>query len=323
MPPQSPAGDPSARLLCRHRTSVLTRILAALALLICATLALPAFAQDTPEEERSWFWASSEINSLRPTGSIRLNGIEGCCPPMPGSARSPLPTGRASGCGSSTHRSDWNRSALFGGTLQINTLAARREIEVLRQAAGGGRSAPGPGSFQITGAAADDHRRCAAGAARQFWRRCLRPSVRAGINGRIRLEGGSLDRALQITRLDGPGGQFTLGVVYAKETDLFDLNRRLRSRRMASSPICSVSRGARRSNWRWPAKARSARSIFASRSMQPASGCSPARRGCRQQAEGLAFAANLGGPIAQLVPAQFRPFSAPRRRSPPMGWSRP
>jgi translocation and assembly module TamB len=44
------------------------------------------------------------------------------------------------------------------------------------------------------------------------------------MQGRLRLEGGSLDTALEIQRLDGPGGQLSLTAQYANETQIIDLD---------------------------------------------------------------------------------------------------
>src|SRR5690606_6202546 len=44
------------------------------------------------------------------------------------------------------------------------------------------------------------------------------------ITGRIRLDDGSLDTALDINRLDGPGRQFALSAVYANATQQLDLD---------------------------------------------------------------------------------------------------
>src|SRR5690606_37717110 len=47
------------------------------------------------------------------------------------------------------------------------------------------------------------------------------------INGRIRLEGGNLDTALDIDRLDGPGGQFDLAAAYTRESEQLDISLKL------------------------------------------------------------------------------------------------
>jgi len=283
----------------------LTRILAALAFLI---FALPAFAQETPEEERSWLLGFVEDQLSSPNRIIRINGIEGLLSSNARIREITVADRQGIWMRIANASINWNRSALFGGTLQINTLAAER-IEVLRQALPAeGLPSPEAGSFQIP-----DLPLTIIVDALQVPRVSFGADVfglqsELGINGRIRLEGGSLDSALQITRLDGPGGQFTLAAVYTRETDVFDLDLTL------SEPENGVIANLLGIEGRPPIELALAGegplgALDLSLSLDAAGQrMLTGTTRLRQQAEGLAFSANLAGPIAELVPAQFHPF---------------
>lgn len=283
----------------------MTRFLAAIAFLF---FALPAFAQETPDEERSWLLGFIEDQLSTPNRQIRISGIEGA-----------LSSNATIGLITVADREgiwlrivnasiDWNRSSLFGGVLDINRLAAER-IEVLRSAVPAeGLPSPESSSFEIPelpltiDIAALEVPRVTFGADVFGLESAL------AINGRILLDGGSLNSALDIRRLDGPGGQFALSAVYAAETKLFDLDLTL------SEPENGVVANLLGIDGR-PAVvlALAGEGPLGALDLNLTLDAGGARvlagtTALRQQADGLAFTANVAGQIAALVPAQFRAF---------------
>ncbi len=129
-----------------------------------------------------------------------------------------------------------------------------------------------------------------------------------GVAGRLRLANGSLDTAVNITRLDGPGGQLALTAAYANATEVLDLDLSLSEPEngiianllgiegrppmalalKGSGPLSNVDLGL-------TLDAAAERVLTGTTSV-------------RREADGFAFQSNLHGPIASIVPAKFRAF---------------
>jgi translocation and assembly module TamB len=283
----------------------LTRILAALALLI---FALPALAQDTAEEERSFFISFVEDQLSTPDRQIRISGIRGVLSSNATIGEITVADREGVWLRIVNASIDWNRSALLRSRVDINTLAAER-IEVLRRPLPAeGLPSPEARSFQIPQLplaiiiGALEVPNVAFGAD------VFGLESELAVTGRMNLEGGSLDTALEIERLDGPGGQFTLTATYANETEVFDLDVTL------SEPENGIVANLLNIEGRPPILLTLAGEgpigdlnlalTLDAASRRLLTGTTELRR----QAEGLAFSANVEGPIAELIPAQFRAF---------------
>src|SRR5690606_17457516 len=126
--------------------------------------------------------------------------------------------------------------------------------------------------------------------------------------GRMRLEEGSLDTALEIERLDGPGGHLSLEAAFDNTTSRLDLDMAL------SEPQNGVIANLLNIEGRPPldltlAGAGPVDNLDLNLALAAAG--EPALSGTarpRQQAEGTGFTLDLGGPTARLVPARFRSF---------------
>ncbi len=282
---------------------------ALLALLLILFVA-PAFAQqETPEEERSMLLAFVEDRLSGPNRQIRIQGIEGV---LSSNARIGLIT-VADNQGVWLRITDaeivWSRSALiFSQRLQIDRLAAAR-IEVLRRPLPD-ESLPAPesSSFRLPELPVAVNLDALEVPFVSFGPDVFGLQSELSITGRIRLEDGSLDTALDITRLDGPGGRFALTAAYANESEQLDLDLQL------SEPENGVIANLLGIEGRPPVD-------LAVQGSGPLSGLDVelaldaggerVRSGTtalRRQAEGLAYDARFTGPIARLVPAQFRDF---------------
>jgi translocation and assembly module TamB len=282
----------------------------ALLLLLLALLAAPAFAQqETPEEERSMLLAFIEDKLSAPNRQIRLQGIEGV---LSSNARIGSIT-VADNDGVWLRITDaaivWSRSTLiFRQRLQIDRLSAAR-IEVLRRPLpDDSLPAPESSSFRLPELPVAVNLDELDVPSVSFGPGVFGLESELAITGRIRLEDGSLDTALDITRLDGPGGRFALNAAYANATEQLDLDLQL------SEPENGVIANLLNIEGRPPVD-------LAVQGSGPLSGLDiglsldaggervlTGTTALRRQADGLGYDARLSGPIARLVPAQFRAF---------------
>lgn len=273
-------------------------------------LALPAAAQDeTPQEERSMFLAFVEDKLSAPNRQIRIQGIDGV---LSSNARIGLIT-VADNEGVWLRITDasivWSRSTLiFSQRLQIDRLAAAR-IEVLRRPIPD-ESLPAPeaSAFRLPELPVAVNLDALEVPSVSFGPDVFGLQSELSVTGRIRLEDGSLDTALDITRLDGPGGRFALNAAYANATEQLDLDLQL------SEPENGVIANLLGIEGRPPVD-------LAVQGSGPLSGLDvdltldaggervlTGTTALRRQDAGLAYDARLFGPVARLVPVQFRDF---------------
>jgi translocation and assembly module TamB len=294
----------------------LTRILAALAVLL---FAIPAMAQqageptppaqDAIEAERSLFVGFVENQLSTPNRRIGISNIQGIL--SSNATIGEITVADREGVWLRIVNASivWSRSALLlRRQLDISSLAAD-SIEVLRRPVPQeGLPAPEARSFAVPELPLAIIIESLDVPRISFGEDVFGLESELSATGRIRLEGGSLDTALEIERLDGPGGQFTLAATYDNETEIFDLDLSL------SEPENGIVANLLNIEGRPP--------ILLTLSGQgPVDGLDMAltldaaeRRvltgttALRRRAEGLAFSANVQGPIAELFPAQFRAF---------------
>ncbi len=187
----------------------MTRFLALLALLF---VVFPAFAQEeTPTEERSYFVGLVEDQLSTPNRQIRLNGIQGALSSDATIGEITIADREGVWLRIVNARIDWTRRALLLGRLQISTLSAER-IEVTRKPLPE-EGLPAPEAS--TGFALPELPVSITLDQLDVQRVVFGPTVfglasELAINGRVKLADGSLDTALNVTRLDGPGGKLTL-----------------------------------------------------------------------------------------------------------------
>lgn len=193
------------------------RFVAALLLLFAA---FPAFAQETADEERSYFIRYVEDTLSTPNRQIRLNNIQGVLSSNASIGEITISDREGVWLRITNAQIVWTRSALIFGNLDIETLAAER-IDILRKPLPD-ESLPAPeaGGFSIPElplAITLDELRVPLIA---FGEDVFGLASQISVNGRISLSGGALDTALAINRLDGPGGQFNLTASYANATQV-------------------------------------------------------------------------------------------------------
>ena len=132
------------------------------------------------------------------------------------------------------------------------------------------------------------------------------------VGGHLQLVEGSLDTALDVTRLDGPGGRLALSANYAKETQILGLDFSL------NEPADGIVANVLGIEGRPPmALALQGEGPLAQLDLALTLDAGSQRvltgtTRLRQQAAGLGFAASLNGPIAVLIPPRFRDFFGSR-----------
>lgn len=282
----------------------------ALLTLLLLLFTLPAFAQqETPEEERSLFQSFVENQLSGPNRQIRIRNIQGVLSSNAQIGEITVADNEGVWLRITNASIDWSRSTLiFSQRLQIDRLAAD-SIEVLRQPVPD-ESLPAPeaSSFQVPELPIAVNLDALEVGRVSFGRDVFGLESVISLTGRLRLEDGSLDTALDITRLDGPGGRFTLAATYANETEELSLDLNLSEPEdgivanllgiEGRPPVELTVSGA------GPLSALDVSLTLDADGQRVLTGETQLRR----QDEGLGFAAQLSGPIARLIPVQFRPF---------------
>ena len=281
-----------------------------LAILLFALFAFPALAQqETPQEERSYFIAFVEDQLSGPNRQIRIEGIQGVLSSNATFGSITVADNEGVWLRITNAAIVWSRSTLlFSQRLQIDRLAAER-IEVIRRPIPD-ESLPAPesSSFRIPELPIAVNLDELAVERVSFGASVFGLESEVAATGRINLADGSLDTALEIERLDGPGGRLALAATYADETEQLDLELSL------TEPENGVVANLLNIEGRPPVDLSIAGSgpldgldvtlaldIEGQRALEGVTSL-------RGAAEGLRFATDLSGSIARLVPPQFRDF---------------
>lgn len=192
------------------------RILIALLMLL---FILPAKAQDSSEQaDRSYLVGLLEDQLSTPNRQIRINGIQGALSSNATIGEISIADREGIWLRIVNARIVWTRSALLLGRLNIDRLGAER-IEVLRKPVPAeGLPAPETGGFQLPELPVSINLRELAVDRVTFGTDVFGLASEMSVAGRVSLASGSLDAALDVTRLDGPGGKLGLVANYANST---------------------------------------------------------------------------------------------------------
>lgn len=191
--------------------------------------AMPLVAQDqgqmTAEQQKDWFVSFVEGQLSTPERQIRISNIDGALSSNASIREVTISDKEGVWLRVNNAAIDWDQGALFTGRLLVRALTAD-SIEYLRNAIpSGDPNLPAPEAAPL---AIPDFP-----VAIQLDKLSV-PKVTFGenvfglgseisVDGNFRLEGGSLDTALNIVRLDGPGGKLDLAVAYKKADNSIDL----------------------------------------------------------------------------------------------------
>jgi len=164
----------------------------------------PASAQD--EEERSTVIRFVEEQLSAPNRQIRLNGLRGSLSSNVSLSSITISDDQGVWLKIEEPQLVWNRSALLIGRLEIESLTADR-IDYLRNPAPSEATpAPEAGSLRIPELPVAVKLEKLSVPSVHFGPTVFGLEAEAGVEGRVVLDGGSLDLDLDIQRLDGPGG---------------------------------------------------------------------------------------------------------------------
>ncbi|MGN6469593.1 MAG: translocation/assembly module TamB domain-containing protein, partial [Rhizobiaceae bacterium] len=280
-------------------------MLVAIALILYA---LPAFAQDKAEAEKSFFLQYVEQKLSTPNRKISISNISGVLSSKATIGEITIADRKGIWLRVVNASIDWNRAALLLGRLDVNKLSAD-EIDMLRKPLPDkGMPSPESSGFQLPQLPVSVKLTELSVARIKFGPDVFGLRSELKLSGRLELADGSLDTALDINRLDGPGGEFKLAAKYANQTKVLDLDLSL------SEPANGVIANLLNIEGRPPVdmtlkgsgpldRLDLALTLDADK-QRVLTGTTNIRR----RDEGYGFSARLGGPIARLVPPQFRSF---------------
>lgn len=190
-------------------------------------LAVPLLAQDqmSPEQQKDWLVQFVEGQLSTPDRQIRLSNIDGALSSQASIREVTISDKEGVWLRINNAAIDWDQGALFTGRLLVRQLSAD-SIEYIRNAvASGDVNLPPPEAkaFEVP----------------EFpvaieLDKLSVPKVTLGesvfglgseisLGGSLKLEGGSLSSALEVTRLDGPGGKLAANVGYTKSDNMVDV----------------------------------------------------------------------------------------------------
>ncbi|MCX2721042.1 translocation/assembly module TamB domain-containing protein [Roseibium salinum] len=284
----------------------MTRILIALAFL---NLGFPATAQETPEEERSRFLSFVENRLSTPNRSIRIRNIQGVLSSEATIGEITIADHEGVWLRIQGVTIDWNRSALIlRQRLDVERLAAET-IEMLRMPLPDpGLPAPEAGTFTVPELPISIDLGQLEVERLSFEDNVFGLAATVSLEGSLRLEDGTLDAALEVVRLDGPGGQLTLEANYANETQALDIN--LAVSEPANGMIVNLLDIPGNPPLSLTAAGSGPIDNFDLDISLQAAG-EPAADGqvqLRGRDDGLAFTADLSGSIEQLIQEPYRAF---------------
>lgn len=278
-------------------------------------LAVPLLAQDMSEaEQRDWFVQFVEGQLSTPERQIRISNIDGALSSQASIREVTISDEDGVWLRINDAAIDWDQGALFTGRLLVRELSAQ-SIQYLRNPAPSREvqlPAPEAGSFEVPEFPVAIQLDRIAVPSVSFGEGVFGLGSEISLAGSLRLEGGSLDAALDIERLDGPGGRLDLDVAYANADHRLDLALTLAepedgilANLLDIEGRPAITLGV---NGSGPVD-------DLTTSLTLDAGGQRALEGTATLAEapgGLAIAAQLGGPIGTLVAPGYRAFFGER-----------
>lgn len=282
----------------------------ALALLVAAPLVVLAQADQDPEAQKSAFLRFVQDRLSTPDRIIRISNIDGVLSSDASIGEITVADPQGVWLRITKAEINWNQSALLFGKLEINSLSAE-SIDYVRNSAPAEKSdlpAPEAGGFSVPQLPVAVIIKDLSVPKVTFGDQVFGLGSQISVKGNIALDGGSLDSALTINRLDGPGGTLEASAKYQKDAQNLDLDVTLtepkngiianllniegrpdvRLQVAGSGPISNV-----RTDLTFDAGGK--RALAGTAAISRAEG-------------GFAIAADLGGPIGMLVAEAYRPF---------------
>lgn len=283
--------------------------------LLALGLAVPLIAQESDQTAKSGFLKFVEDRLSSPGRRISIDGLDGVLSSDVSIKKITISDDQGVWLEIDDAHLIWNQGALLTGRLEIDTLKAAR-IDYIRP----GVTPPGSGappSPEATGFSvpelpvAVDIKTLDAPKV-SFGAPVFGLSSDISLSGHLRLEGGSLDTALKIKRLDGPGGTLDLDARYANADKTLKLG--LDYAEPADGMVANLLKITGRPALGLKLSGSGPVSGFDAELDATANGSTVLSGKARlaQQADGLLVTTSLGGGIASLIPAPYRPFFGTR-----------
>ncbi|MGV3490758.1 MAG: translocation/assembly module TamB domain-containing protein [Devosia sp.] len=190
-------------------------------------LAVPLVAQDqmSNEQQKDWLVQFVEGQLSTPERQIRLSNIDGILSSNASIREVTISDKDGVWLRINNAAIDWDQGALFGGRLLVRELTAD-SIEYLRNAVpSGDANLPSPEAqpFTVPEFPVAIQLDKLAVPTVTFGEGVFGLGSEISVEGNLLLEGGSLKSALDIVRLDGPGGRLDADVAYTKADNSIDL----------------------------------------------------------------------------------------------------
>ena len=281
-------------------------------------LAVPLVAQDqmSAEEQKDWFVSFVEGQLSTPDRQIRLSNIDGALSSQASIREVTISDSEGVWLRITNAAIDWDQGALFTGRLLVRELRAD-SIAYLRNAVpSGDPDLPPPEAtpFEIPEFPVAIQIDSLAVPSVTFGEGVFGLGSEISLQGSLRFEGGSLTSALDITRLDGPGGQLDADIAYTNADSSLDV----------AVTLTEPPNGILANLLSIEGRPEIALGVTGSgpvdnlvTAMTLDAGGTRALEGSATiagVADGLAIDASLGGPIGTLMPSEFRPFFGQQTR---------
>jgi translocation and assembly module TamB len=287
----------------------------ALFVLMVFALAAPLAAQDVlslgDEEQKDWLTSFVQDRLSTPERQIRLSNIEGALGSDVSIREITISDQEGVWLRINNAALNWNQAALFMGRLEVRSLTAD-SIQFIRNAvpAEGAVDLPPPeaGGLAIPEFPVAIILEDLSVPSVSFGEDVFGLGSEISLDGAMTLDGGNLDANLDIVRLDGPGGTLALDVGYRREANTLDLGLSLVE--PENGVIANLLNIENRPAVTLTLSGSGPVTDLRTELVLEANG-QPALSGVatiNQQAQGLAIAADLRGPLATLVAAPYRPF---------------
>jgi translocation and assembly module TamB len=190
-------------------------------------LAVPLLAQDqmSPEQQKDWLVQFVEGQLSTPDRQIRLSNIDGALSSQASIREVTISDKQGVWLRINNAAIDWDQGALFTGRLLVHQLSAD-SIEYLRNAVASGDVKLPPAeakALQVPEFPVAIELDKLSVPKVTFGEGVFGLGSEISLGGSLKLEGGSLTSALDITRLDGPGGKLAANVGYTKADNSVDV----------------------------------------------------------------------------------------------------
>ncbi|WP_417307496.1 translocation/assembly module TamB domain-containing protein [Devosia sp.] len=190
-------------------------------------LAVPLVAQDqmSPEEQKDWFVQFVEGQLSTPERQIRISNIDGVLSDTASIREVTISDSEGVWLRINNAAIDWDQGALFTGRLLVRELTAD-SIEFIRNAIPStdpDLPAPEAQPFEVPEFPVAIQLDKLAVPKVTFGDAVFGLGSEISVAGNLKLENGSLNSTLDITRLDGPGGKLDARVAYVNEESSIDV----------------------------------------------------------------------------------------------------